>query len=40
MPTITTVESVATSTATQSRPILLASSARFIAPIIAWYMAW
>ena len=39
MPTIITVESVATSTPTQSRPMLLATSATFIAPIIAWYSA-
>jgi hypothetical protein len=39
MPTIITVESVATSTPTHMRPILLATSAKFIAPIIAWYMA-
>jgi hypothetical protein len=35
MPTIMTVVRVASSTATQSRPTLLASSARFIPNIIA-----
>jgi hypothetical protein len=35
MPTISTVDNVATSTPTQSSPTLLATSARFIAPIIA-----
>ena len=35
MPTITTVVSVATSTATHMRPILFASSARFMENISA-----
>ncbi len=36
MPTIITVDSVATSTPTHISPTLLATSATFIAPIIAW----
>ena len=36
MPTIITVDSVATSTPTQSSPMLLAVSATFIAHSIAW----
>src|SRR5205085_2915316 len=40
MPTINTVVSVASSTATHMRPRLFASSARFIANISVWYIAW
>ena len=37
--TLTTVVSVASSTATHIRPMLLATSARFMPSIINWYMA-
>ena len=40
MPTIITVETVATSMPTHISPTLLDTSASAIAPIIAWYMAW
>ena len=40
MPTISTVVSVASSIATHIRPMLFATSARFIANISVWYMAW
>ena len=40
MPTISTVVSVASSMATHIRPMLLASSPRFMANIRVWYMAW
>ena len=39
MPTIATVVSVAISIATHIRPMLLATSARFIANSSVWYIA-
>ena len=39
MPTMSTVVSVANSTATHIKPMLLATSARFIANIKTWYIA-
>ena len=40
MPTITTVVSVASSTATHISPTLFDSSARFMPNISIWYIAW
>ena len=39
-PTISTVVSVASSMATHISPMLFASSARFMANMSVWYMAW